>query len=142
MEGSGLYNIRRLQNALLSDRAIIVKLQGKPFDIGLIQIYAPTADKDEEEVEIFYGTVKKAMKQLKSQDIKIVMVDYISKLGSERTENILGPFGKGEKNERGDRFIEFCKGHNLIVMNTWFRNHPRRCWTWKSPGDRTPFESR
>ncbi|GFN96627.1 craniofacial development protein 2-like protein [Plakobranchus ocellatus] len=46
----------------VSDRAINVKLQGKPFDIGLIQIYAPTADKDEKEVEIFLETTKKAMK--------------------------------------------------------------------------------
>ena len=49
----------------VSDRAIIVKLQGKSVDIGLIQIHAPTAGKDEEEVEIFNETVKKAMKQLK-----------------------------------------------------------------------------
>ena len=32
---------------------------------------------------------------------------------------------------------KFCKEHNFTVINTWFRNHPRRCWTWKSPGDRT-----
>ena len=60
-----------------SDRAIIVKLPGKHLDIGLIQIYAPTAD-IHEEVEIFYDTFKKAMEQLKSQDIKIVMGDFNS----------------------------------------------------------------
>ena len=111
MEGTGLYNIRLLKNILysggehhyrgvgvilhpetskatkefwtVSDRAIIVKLQGKPLDIGLIQIYAPTADKDEEKVEVFYKTVKEAMKQLKSQGIKIGMRDFNSKVGSE-----------------------------------------------------------
>ena len=69
----------------VSDRAIIVKHQGKPLEIGLIQIYAPTADKYEEEIEIVYETVKKAMKQLKSQDIKIVVGDFNSKGVSERT---------------------------------------------------------
>ena len=73
----------------VSDRFITVKLKGKPLDIGLIQIYAPSADKDEEEVEIFYKTVKKAMKQLKSQDIKNVMGHFNSKVGSERAENKL-----------------------------------------------------
>ena len=119
------------------DRAIIVKLQGKPLDFGQIKIYAPTADKDEEEVEIFYETVKEAMKQLKSQDVKIVMGDFNSKVGSERAENVVGPFGMGEKNERGDRLSEFCKEHKFTIMKTWFKHHPRNYWTLKSPGDRT-----
>ena len=72
----------------VSDRAIIIKLQGKPLDISLIQLYVPTADRDEEEFEIFYETVLKVMKQLKSQDINIVMGHFNSKMGSERTENI------------------------------------------------------
>ena len=56
------------------------------------------------------------MKQLKSQDIKIVMGDLNSKVGSDRTGTIVGPFGIGEKNERVDRLIEFCKEHNLTRM--------------------------
>ena len=74
------------------------------------------------------------MKQLKSQDIKIVMGDLNLKVGSERTENIIRPFGIGHKNERGYRLVEFYKQHSFTVMN--IRNHLRRCWTWKSPGDR------
>ena len=53
----------------VSDRAIIVKLQGIPLDFGLIQIYAPTADKDEEEVEIFYETVKEAICNVKATEV-------------------------------------------------------------------------
>lgn len=91
----------------VSDRAIVVKLKGKPFDIGIIQVYAPTADKDEEELEEFYDTVEKAEKQLKSQDIRIVMGDFNAKVGSERSETVVGPFGIGKKNERGDRLIQW-----------------------------------
>ena len=58
---------------------IIAKLQGKSLDIGLIQIYAPTADKE---------TTKKAMKQLKSLDIRIVMEDFNSKVGSKRYDDL------------------------------------------------------
>ena len=65
------------------------------------------------------------------------MKDFNSKVGSERTKNVIEPFGIGKENDRSDRLIEFHKEHNFTVMNTWFRNHPRRSWTWKSPGDRT-----
>ena len=71
-------------------------------------------------------TAKKAMNQ-QSTDIKIVMGDFNSKVGSETSENI-GPFRIGEENERGDRLFEFFKEHNFIVMNTWLRNH-QRSWT-------------
>jgi len=120
----------------ISERVILVKIQGTPFDIGIIQAYAPTADKDDEEVEQFYETLDKAMKQLKSQDIKIVMGDFNAKVGSVRTDTTVGPFGVGDRNDRGERLMGWCKQHSLAVMNTWFKNHPRRCWTWKSPGDR------
>ena len=53
--------------------------------------------------------VKKAMKQLKSQDIKIVMTGFNSKVGNERTGNIIGSIGIGEKNEKGDRLIKFAR---------------------------------
>ena len=121
----------------VNDRIIVAKLNGKPFDIGLIQINAPTADKDEEVVEQFYEDLDKSMKQLKSQDIKIVMGDFNSKVGKERVENIVGPFGIGEMNARGERLTDWCRENKFIVTNTWFKNHPRRMWTWKSPGDRS-----
>ena len=59
----------------INDRVIMVKLQSKPFDINIIQAYAPTADKEEAEVEVFYENIQKAWKQTKSQEIKIVMGD-------------------------------------------------------------------
>ena len=48
----------------------------------------------------------------------------------------IGPFGLGERNERGERMAEWCDGSGQVVTNTWFRHHPRYLWTWKSPGDR------
>ena len=121
----------------INDRVIIVKLRSTPFDIGIIQVYAPTADKDDTAVEEFYENVDEAMKQMKSQEIRIVMGDFNSKVGKDRKANTVGPFGLGEINERGERLIEWCREQKMAVMNTWFKNHPRRCWTWKCPGDRT-----
>ena len=121
----------------VSDRVIVAKLEGKPFDIGIIQVYAPTSEHDNEEVETFYEELDKAIKQLKSQDVKIVMGDFNAKVGDTRVEDIVGPWGLGKENERGERLIEWCRKHNFMISNTWFENHPRRRYTWKSPGDRT-----
>lgn len=65
------------------------------------------------------------------------MGDFNAKVGNERVGNTVGPFGLGDRNDRGDNLISWCQSHNLVITNTWFKNHPRRLWTWKSPGDRT-----
>ena len=64
------------------------------------------------------------------------MGDLNAKLGNERVEDIVGPFGLGERNERGDRWAEWCIENEQVVLNTWFRQPPRRLYTWMSPGDR------
>ena len=106
-----------------------MKISGKPFDIGIVQAYAPTADKDMAEIESFYEDVEKAMKHLKSQDIKIIMGDFNAKVGNDRIDKIVGPFGSGEIAEQGEKLVEWCKEYTFVIMNTWFKNHPRRCWT-------------
>ena len=68
----------------VSDRVVVAKFAGKPLDMGIVQVYAPTSTAEEEEVEQFYEDLDKAMKCLKSQDIKIVMGDFNAKVGSER----------------------------------------------------------
>ena len=59
----------------------------------------------------------------------------ILKVGNKRVDTIVGPWGIGEANERGEELIEWCKANDFMISNTWFQNHPRRQWTWKSPGD-------
>ncbi|GFO27997.1 craniofacial development protein 2-like [Plakobranchus ocellatus] len=117
----------------ISDRVIAAKLIAKPLNLGIIQVYAPTPDSEDVEVEKFYEEIG----YLKSQDIIIVMGDFNAKVGDERVEDVVGPSGIGTINEGGSRLIEWCQVNDFNITNTWNQNHPRRQWTWNSPGDRS-----
>ena len=121
----------------LSDRVMLVKFRGKPFDISVIQVYAPTTDADSDEIDSFYEKVDAAMSQCKSQDVVLVMGDFNAKVGEGKEEDIVGPHGLGTRNERGEMLVNWCKGNDLIITNTWFLNHNRRKYTWVSPNSNT-----
>ena len=111
----------------------MIKLQGKPSSISTIQIYAPTQDHEDEEIELFYDEIQTAIKNVKTDDILCVMGDLNAKVGKERTTDITSQYGLGTRNKRGERLIEFCQQHKLIVTNTYFKQHPRKVYTQKSP---------
>ena len=121
----------------LSDRVMVIKLKGKKFDVNIIQAYAPTSMSTEEELDTFYEQLSMAYKTCKSQEVKILMGDFNAKVGRSKHETVVGPFGLGERNDRGDTFIQWCEEKELAIMNTWFQHHNRRLYTWKSPGDQT-----
>ena len=74
---------------------ILIKLQGKPFNISIIQIYAPTQDHEDEEIELFYDEIQTAIKNVKTDDILCVMGDLHAKVGKERTTDMTGQYGLG-----------------------------------------------
>ena len=119
----------------MSDTVLMVKLKGNPFDITIIQVYAPTESHSEQEMDMFYEEVDKAKKQAGSQDIVIVMGDWNAKIGRGREGRVVGPFGLGGRNDRGNRLYEWCAENEQVIMNTWFKHHSRFLWTWKNPGD-------
>ena len=119
----------------ISNRVITMKLQGKPFDISLIQVCAPTQDYSDEDIEQFYEEIQQAIKYTNSNEVLLVMGDFNAKVGMEAMEDVVGKFGIGNRNERGDRLIEFCQINNLTISNKWFQHHPRKLYTWKRRGD-------
>lgn len=119
----------------VSKRVMMVKLSAKPIDICVLQVYAPTTDHSDEEVEEFYGDVARALKQVKSGEVVFVMGDLNAKVGSSSIDGIVGQFGLGYKNDRGARLVEFCEEHDMVITNTHFKQPARRLYTWKSPGD-------
>ena len=58
-------------------------------------------------------------------------------MGSIRKDSVAGPYGLGEGNERGEIFTEWCKQNEFCIMNTWFKRHKRRLYTWISPDKQT-----
>src|SRR5215469_3954380 len=121
----------------VTDRVLLVRIKGNPFNICLIQVYAPTTQHEEDEMDKFYREVQSAKDQCNQHEIIIVMGDLNAKVGNERFDEVVGPWGLGNRNDRGERWIEWCMENKQIIGNTWFRHHPRHLWTWKSPGDRS-----
>lgn len=125
--GVGIIINKNIKSALksfipVSDRIIMIKLHAFPMDINIIQIYAPTAEKEDIIVEEFYEQLETLIKQNKKHEITIVLGDFNAKIGQGRHSDIVGNFGQGMRNERGDRLIQFCEEHNLVISNTVFQS--------------------
>ncbi|XP_030758449.1 craniofacial development protein 2-like [Sitophilus oryzae] len=114
------------------DRTALLKLRAKPSDLNIIQVYAPTADSPDYDVERFYDEVKLT----KKHDVNIIMGDFNAKIGRGKFEEIIGSYGLGERNERDDRLLQFSQEEGIKITNTAFQLHSRRLYTWKSPADR------
>ena len=112
---------------------IFVRFQGKPFNITVIQVYAPTSNAEETEVEQFYEDLQDLLELTPKQDILFIIGDWNAKVGSQETPGVTGKFGLREQNEAGQRLIEFCQENALVIANTLFQQHKRRLYTWTSP---------
>lgn len=102
---------------------------------NLIVAYAPTAESQEQDLETFYENIQSAMTNIKKDEITMLLGDFNAKVGHGRDEDVVGEFGLGIRNERGERLIQFCKDIGFAIMNTYFKLPPRRLYTWRAPGD-------
>ena len=112
---------------------ISVHFQSKPFNIIVIQVYAPTSNVEETEVEWFYEDLQDLLELTPKKDVLFIKGDWNAKVGSQETPGVIGKFGLGIQNEAGQRLIEFCKKNALVIANTLFQHHKRRLYTWISP---------
>ena len=97
---------KRVQNAVLgcnlkNDRMISVWFQGKPFNITVIQVYAPTSNAEEAEVERFYEDLQDLLELTPKKDVLFIIGDWNAKVGSQETPGVTGKFGLGIRNEAG-----------------------------------------
>ena len=112
---------------------ISVHLQGKPFSITVIQVYAPTSNAEEAEVERFYEDLEDLLELTPQNDALFIIGDWNAKVGSQETPVVTGKYGLGIWNEAGQRLIEFCQENSLLIANTLFQQHKRRLYTWMLP---------
>ena len=112
---------------------ISVCFQGKPFNITVIQAYAPTSNAEEAEVERFYEDLQYLLELTPKKDVLFIIGDWNAKVGSQETPGVTGKFGLGTQNEGRQRLIEFCQENSLVIANTLFQQHKRRFYTWTLP---------
>ena len=129
---------KRVQNAvfgcnLKNGRMISVHLQGKPFNIRVIQVYAPNSNAEEAEVERLYEDLQDLLELTPQKDVLFIIGDWNAKVGSQEMPGVKGKFGLGIWNEVWQRLTEFWQENALVIANTLFQQHGRRLYTWTSP---------
>ena len=112
---------------------ISVYLQGKPFNIKVIQVYTPTTNAEKAEVERFYQDQQDLLELTPKKDVLFIVGDWNAKVRSQEIPGVTGKFGLGVQNEAGQRLIEFCHKNALVIANTISQQHKRRLYTWTSP---------
>jgi len=111
---------------------ISLRFQGKPFSITVIQVYAPTSNTEEAEVEQFYEDLQDLLEQTPPKDVLFIIGSWNAEVGSQEIPGVTGKFGLGVQNEAGKRLIEFCLENTLDIANTLFQQHKGRLYTWAS----------
>ena len=104
---------------------ISVHFQGKPFNITVIQVYAPTSNTEEAEAEWFYEDLQDLLELTPPKDVLFIIGDWNAKVGSKEIPGVTGKFGLGVHNEAGQRLTEFCQENALVIANTLFQELTR-----------------
>lgn len=124
----------------ISERVVRLDMHLEDRKLSLIQCYAPTERAKYEDVEKFYDDVRYALENTVKDTI--VMGDFNAKIGWRTSDDkkIMGPWGYGSRNERGNLLLEFCHENQLFIMNTQFKKNKKLKWTWLSPDGKTKNE--
>ena len=105
---------------------ISVCFQAKPFNITVIQVYAPASNTEEAEVERFYEDLQDILELTPKKDVLFIIGDWNAKVGSQEITGVTGKFRLGVHNEAGQRLTDFCKEIAPIIANALFQQHKRR----------------
>ena len=124
---------KRVQNKVLgcnlkNDRMISVCFQGKPFNITVIQVYDPTSNAEEAEVEWFYEDLQDLLELTPLKNVLFIIGDWNAKVGSQELPAETGKFGLGVQNEEEQSLTELPQENTLVIANTLFQQH-KRTWT-------------
>ena len=102
-----------------------VHFQGKPFNITVIQIYVPTTNAKEAEVDQFYEDLADLLELTSKRDVLFIIENWTAQIGSQEIPGLTGKLGLGEQIEAGQWLTEFCQENALVISNTLFQQHKR-----------------
>ena len=112
---------------------ILVHFQGKPFNITVIRVYAPTTNAEVAEVEQFYEDLQDLLELTAKKYVLFIMGDWNTKVGSQEIPGITSKFALGVQNEAGQRLTEFCQENTLVIANSIFQQPRGQLYIWTSP---------
>ena len=95
----------------------------------VIQVYAPTSNAEQAELEWFYEDLQDLLELTPKKDVLFIIGGWNAKVGSQETHGVTGKFGTGIWNEAGQSLIEFCQENGLVIANILFQQHKRRLYT-------------
>ena len=99
----------------------------------VIQVYVPTSNDEEAEVERFYEDLQDLLELTPKKDVLFIIGDWNAQVGSQETPGATGKFGLGVQNEAVANLIEFYQENTLVIADTLFQQHKRTLYTWTSP---------
>ena len=132
--GVALIVNKKSKNAVLgcnlkNNRMLSVHFQGKPFNITVIQVYAPASNSEEAEVERFYEDLQDLLELIPKKDILFIIGDWNEKVGSQEIPGVTGKFGLGVQNRAGKRLTELCQ-----------ENKANKAWSQQTPSSNNTRE--
>ena len=136
--GVGILMSKRAKSNLIStyyisDRVLAARFTLKRGHLFFIAVYAPTSTAPDDVIGQFYDQIQDCIDtHKKTGDILQIAGDFNAKLGDEKVHPVIGPYGYGTRNERGDRLLEFCMANNLTAASSWFPHRKSRKVTWIS----------
>ena len=108
-----------VKKIVFNDRTIAIKLHAQPISILMMQVYMPTSEHEDYEVEELYDIIEEILEEDGKGDTNTIITgDWNSVVGDESDRNIVGPHGLGRKKDRGQMLIKFCERNGLLVTNT------------------------
>ena len=102
-----------------------IRIQGRPFNITIIQVYAPITHAEEAEIDQFYEDLQHLPELTPKKDVLLIIGDWNAKVGIQKIKGTTSKFGLGVQNEAGQRLIQFCQENQLVITNTLFQQHKR-----------------
>ena len=125
---------------MISSRIISIQFAATPMNITIIQVYAPTTDYSDEDIEECYELIEDTISKTPKKDFLVILGDWNAKAGTDAHTiwpNTIGRFGHGSTNSRGERLLEFAEKHKFVLANTLYNHKNSRRTTWHAPNGRT-----